>query len=88
MTENFEKIPLEEQQRILEICLAEFAAKGYERASTNAIVNMAGIPKGTLFYYFGSKKDLYLYLIDHAADTFIDKADSKLQDLPLSLIHI
>ena len=50
MTENFEKIPLEERQRILEICIAEFAEKGYERASTNAIVRTAGIPKGTLFY--------------------------------------
>ena len=87
MPTNFEKIPAEEQQRILEICLAEFADKSYQRASTNAIVKAAGIPKGTLFYYFGSKKDLYLYLIDHAVDTYIDEAHSKLQDLPVELFE-
>ncbi len=68
---NFERIPAEEQQRILEACIEEFAQNGYEAASTNAIVKRAGIPKGTLFYFFGSKKDLYLYVIDHAVSRFV-----------------
>ncbi len=66
MFENFEKIPEEKKKIIIEAGLEEFAAKGYERASTNNIINKAGIPKGTLFYYFGSKKDLYFYILDYA----------------------
>ena len=87
MSLNFEKIPQEEQQRILTISLAEFADKGYELASTNSIVKKAGIPKGTLFYYFGSKKALYLYLIDHAVACYTAEVDSSLADLPGELFE-
>jgi len=66
MFENFEKLPLQQQERILSACLEEFADKGYTRASTNAIVEKADIAKGTLFYFFGSKKKLFFYLLDNA----------------------
>jgi AcrR family transcriptional regulator len=48
------------RQRILEAALQEFAGRGYERASTNAITEAAGLSKGLLFHYFSSKKGLYL----------------------------
>ena len=67
---NFERLPAAEQARILQACIEEFAQNGYALASTNAIVKRAGIPKGTLFYFFGRKKDLYLYVIDHAVAKF------------------
>ena len=66
MPDNFTRIPIEEQERILEACITEFAQNGFTQASTNAIIKRAGIPKGTLFYFFGSKKELYLYVIDQA----------------------
>jgi TetR/AcrR family transcriptional regulator len=75
MYENFERIPAEEQQRILQACIQQFAQHGYQGASTNAIVKQAGIPKGTLFFYFGSKKDLYLYVIDYAVKRFVEAMD-------------
>jgi AcrR family transcriptional regulator len=67
---NFERLPAAGQAHILQACIEEFARNGYALASTNAIVKRAGIPKGTLFYFFGSKKDLYLYVIDHAVAKF------------------
>jgi AcrR family transcriptional regulator len=70
MCQNFLKIPAAEQERITNICLEEFAGKGYERASTNIIVEKAGIPKGTLFYYFGSKKKMFLFLLDKAIQRY------------------
>lgn len=73
MCQNFEKIPMPEQERIKRICLEEFAGKGYVRASTNAIVEKAGIPKGTLFYYFGSKKKMFFYMLDRAIERYIEK---------------
>lgn len=66
MSKRFERIPPPEQERIIFACLEEFSHKGYGRASTNTIVLKAGIPKGTLFYYFGSKKELFFYMIDRA----------------------
>jgi len=72
MSINFEKIPRKEQKRILAIILEEFAENGYQRASTNTIVKKAGIPKGTLFYYFGSKKAIFLYTLDEAVTRFTE----------------
>lgn len=70
MSERFKKIPVAEQARILQAAMEEFANNGYRRASTNTIVEAAGIPKGTLFYYFGSKKNLFFYVLDNAIVDF------------------
>src|SRR5699024_7509441 len=43
-----------------------FVQSGFEKASTNDIVKRANISKGSLFNYFNSKKDLYIYLIEHS----------------------
>jgi len=67
---NFERLDAGYKQRILDACIEEFSRNGYESASTNAIVKRAGIPKGSLFYFFGSKRDLYLYVVDHAVKRF------------------
>lgn len=71
MSENFLKIAEEEQTRILNVVLEEFARNGYQRASTNSIIEKAGIPKGTLFYYFGSKKKMFFYALDQAIQRYI-----------------
>lgn len=87
MYENFEKIPLEDQQRILAACIAEFARNGYQQASTNVIVKQAGIPKGTLFYFFGNKKDLFLYVLDHAIARFAAYAAEMAGEMPDDLFE-
>jgi AcrR family transcriptional regulator len=46
----------------------EFAEKGFKRASTNAIVRQAGIGKGMLFYYFGSKEELFDFLCEYTLE--------------------
>ncbi len=61
---KFEALDGEKQQRILNAAMKEFASKGYDHASTNRIVEDAGIAKGLLFHYFKSKKQLFLYLYD------------------------
>lgn len=48
--------------------LKEFTRNGYEKASTNEIIKEAGISKGSLFSYFNSKKELYLFLFDYVSD--------------------
>ncbi|HZK55455.1 MAG TPA: TetR/AcrR family transcriptional regulator [Desulfosporosinus sp.] len=65
MYQSFENLSEEKRQRILEACILEFAEKGYEKASTNAIVKNAEVSKGILFHYFGNKKRLYLYIAEY-----------------------
>ncbi|EYE88733.1 TetR family transcriptional regulator [Fervidicella metallireducens AeB] len=72
MYSSFEKIPKDKQENILNICLEEFALYGYEKASTNRIVEKAGISKGLLFHYFKNKKGLYLYLYDYYTPVLLE----------------
>lgn len=70
---------------ILDAALTEFAEKGFERASTNAIAAEAGVAKGLVFHYFGSKEELFLSVLDdviaHLAPAFeetLEKAPKEL----------
>ncbi len=87
MSGRFEKIPPSEQQCILQAAMQEFAEKGYRQASTNAIVKAAGIPKGTLFYFFGSKKELFFYLLDGAIADYVAFVNAEKGELPVDLFE-
>ncbi len=66
----------ERKQELLDAALAEFSQKSYEEASVNRIIADAGISKGTFYYHFKDKADLYLYLIRHTSEqkwTFIQQ---------------
>ncbi len=83
MSDTFERLPELKKQRILDACIREFASYGYTAASTNRIIIEAGISKGTLFNYFGNKKQLYYYIVDYAIQEFKDqynKASSAYSD--------
>lgn len=89
---SFEKLASEKQDRIIRAALKEFGAQGYDRASTNRIVQEAGIGKGTLFYYFSGKKELYWHLADICLDVmqreFLEKIDDSIDDVIDRLAHI
>lgn len=66
MIEKFHQLNQEKQKRILDAAFTEFTNKNFEDASTNAIAKNAGIGKGTLFYYFETKKKLFYFLVEQA----------------------
>jgi AcrR family transcriptional regulator len=72
----------EKRERIIDAALKEFS-KGYMEANTDVIVKEAGISKGLIFHYFGSKRGLFLFLIKYALDitvTEYEKVISKSND--------
>jgi AcrR family transcriptional regulator len=62
---KFYSLPLEKQQCIINAAIKGFVKNGYDKASTNDIVQEADISKGSLFNYFNNKKDLYLFLLEY-----------------------
>lgn len=68
MPEKFMKLDEEKRMRIINAAMREFARRGYKDAKTDNIVREAGISKGLLFHYFGTKKKLYLFLLDYTLD--------------------
>jgi len=65
---------------LMEAALDEFASKSYEDASLNNIIKNAGISKGTFYYHFKDKKELYLSLLQYAADAKLDFLARKLKN--------
>ncbi len=66
MNEKFFDLKKEKQDRMINAALKVFASNGYKHASTDDIVTEAGISKGLLFHYFGSKLGLYTFLFDYS----------------------
>lgn len=65
---HFLKLSPVKQETIIQAAMEEFTEYGYDMASTNRIVERAGIAKGTLFKYFSSKEELFFYLFQTFAD--------------------
>lgn len=82
--DKFLKLNPEKKKRILEAAYNEFSRNTYDNASTNRIVKEAGIGKGMLFFYFNSKKDLYIYLVEEGIEyikrEYVDKIDENETD--------
>jgi AcrR family transcriptional regulator len=56
------------QQRLLEIAIREFGAKGLEGASTRGIAAAAGTAMSSITYHYGGKEGLYLAAADYIAE--------------------
>jgi TetR/AcrR family transcriptional regulator len=76
--EKFLRLDPEKQRRVVNASLSEFAAKGFRQASTDDIVAKAGISKGALFHYFGSKEKLYLFLLEWSASLMEEEIYGKI----------
>ncbi|MFC1489986.1 TetR/AcrR family transcriptional regulator [Candidatus Latescibacterota bacterium] len=65
-TKRFKNLEPERRESILSAAQNEFIQNGYESASLNTIIAEAGISKGSLYYYFEDKTDLYLTVLQEA----------------------
>lgn len=69
--EKFFALPKEKQERIIEAGYQCFGKMGYKKASAQDIASVAGISKGMVFHYFGSKKRMYQFLIQSSYDEIL-----------------
>lgn len=53
----------ERRQQIMQAALACFARKGYHKTTMDDIVAESGLSKGTLYWYFKNKDDLFISLV-------------------------
>ncbi|WP_334075406.1 TetR/AcrR family transcriptional regulator [Paenibacillus sp. A14] len=72
---------------ILQYALEEFSEQGYRKASTNRIIQKADTSKGILFHYFGSKKGLYLQILDQCLDQFEAFLNAELSEMPEDILE-
>lgn len=63
---RFANLDLETRHRILETAAVEFAARGFEGVSLNQLIERFGMSKGSFYYYFDDKADLFTTVADLA----------------------
>lgn len=79
------------RQRLTEVSLQLFAARGYEGVGVQEIVAAAGVTKPTLYHYFGSKKGLLAALLSEQLEPLavrLRAAGAFDGDLPLTLNRV
>lgn len=65
--DRFEKLEEDKKIKIINAGLSIFGENGYTKASIDKIVELADISKGSLFYYFESKKNYFVFLYAYCA---------------------
>ncbi|MBX6311839.1 MAG: TetR family transcriptional regulator C-terminal domain-containing protein [Isosphaeraceae bacterium] len=65
---------------LLEAGKRVFLEKGYNSAGLEAILQAAGVPKGSFYYYFTSKEDFGLKVIDRFAECYVAEYGRYLDD--------
>lgn len=68
---RFQNLDEATRRRILETAAVEFAANGFEGTPLNRLIKSLGISKGSFYYYFDDKADLFITVVDHAWSVLI-----------------
>lgn len=63
-------VSAERKQQIYQAALACFGRQGYYQTTMDDIVAESGLSKGALYWYFGSKKELFLSLFQEMMSQF------------------
>jgi len=75
--DKFLALPQERQDKIATAAMSIFGTSGYKKAYVSEIAAAAGISKALVFHYFGTKKTLYLYLLDYTSRIMSAKAQKE-----------
>ncbi len=67
--------PQDTRERILEAAVKVFATKGYHNTKVDDIVSESNTSKGSFYFYFPSKQEIFLAL----SDTFADLLEARLK---------
>jgi AcrR family transcriptional regulator len=70
---RFENLEAEKREAILRAAGEEFADKGYEGASINRIIRRSGMSKGSVYYYFEDKADLFATTLENSIQRIIQE---------------
>lgn len=81
MYEAFESLHPEKKTHILNAAFSCFAKSGYDKTSISDIAKAANISKASVFHYFNSKKDLYVYLYNMALAVIIGGITEGMKDV-------
>ena len=65
------------KRKIFETSMKLFAQKGYDATSVEDITEAVGVAKGTLYYHFSSKEEIFNFLIEEGTKLLQNSIDIK-----------
>ena len=65
------------KRKIFETSMKLFAEKGYENTSIEEITATVGVAKGTLYYHFSSKEEIFDFLVAEGVKLLQNSVDIK-----------
>lgn len=75
------------KQKIIEIGARIIHQKGYHHTGIQEVLKAAGIPKGSFYFYFASKEDFGLQVIDYFNNMYLDLVTPIVSDQSLSPVQ-
>lgn len=84
-TTGFEKAPREKQLAVINAGFRCFGENGFQKTAMREIAGAAGVSKAALFHYFGTKRDLYIFLFQFACDEIAGKIPAGTEDFMESI---
>lgn len=81
------KDPDVRRNEILAVAAALFQAQGYTDTTVDAIVQKAGIAKGTFYYYFQSKEHVLAALVHELVSHMVEKSRAIADDLTMNALE-
>ncbi len=73
------------KRKIFETSMELFAKKGYEATSIEEITSVVGVAKGTLYYHFASKEEIFNFLVEEGMKLLKNSIEIKTANLSNSL---
>ena len=70
------------KRKIFETSMKLFAEKGYDATSIEEITATVGVAKGTLYYHFSSKEEIFNFLIEEGIKLLQNSIDIKTAKFP------
>ena len=70
------------KRKIFETSMKLFAEKGYDATSIEDITATVGVAKGTLYYHFSSKEEIFNFLVEEGMKLLQNSIDIKTSKLP------
>lgn len=80
-SELFEKLSEEKRLIVINAAISCFAKSGYKKTPISEIAEAAGISKASIFQYFGTKKDLCVFLYGYISDAIMAEITEGTDDL-------
>ena len=66
----------ERRAQIIEAALSCFSARGYHATTMDHVAIASGLSKGSLYWHFEGKEDVFLALFDHLAEEIFSRFDA------------